>query len=42
MGLDVMWSELDCGLGMEMALDMMWPELKLCFGNGNETGFNVA
>ena len=32
MGLDVMWPELDCGLGMEMGLDVMWPELKLWFG----------
>jgi len=41
MGLDVMWTELDCGLGMEMVLDVMWPELKLWFGNGDWTGCDV-
>jgi len=27
---------------MEMGLDVMWPELKLWFGNGDGTGFDVA
>jgi len=41
MGLDVMWTELDCGLGMETGLDVMWPEWKLWFGNGDGTGRDV-
>ena len=42
MGLDVMWTELDCGLGMEMGLDVMWTESKLWFRNGDGTGCDVV
>ena len=41
MGLDVMWTQLYCGLGMEMGLDVMWTELELWFGNGDGTGCDV-
>ena len=36
-----MWTEVDCGLGMEMGLDVMWTELELWFGNGDGTGCDV-
>ena len=38
----MMWTELDCGWGMEMGLDVMWPKLEFSLGNGDGTGCDVA